>query len=101
MYVRLAKLATKSEGYDRALQLLARAQSLEPFRAVPDLNIISLVSRCPLHRFMLMHFRYVVGGLIISCLTFVGKCAKYCMLLDVSVRWWSHSRQLHATLERR
>lgn len=49
MYVRLAILATKKEEYDRALQLLSRAQSLEPFRAVPDLKIISFVSGSPLH----------------------------------------------------
>ncbi|KAH0838775.1 hypothetical protein J3R83DRAFT_7151 [Lanmaoa asiatica] len=43
MYVRLATLATKNEDYDRALQLLSRSQSLGPFRAVPDLKIISLI----------------------------------------------------------
>lgn len=44
MYVRLATLAAKKEDYDRALQLLSRAQSLEPFNVVPELEIISLAS---------------------------------------------------------
>ena len=47
MYVRLATLATKKEDYGRALQLLTRAQSLGPFDAVPELDVISLVSANP------------------------------------------------------
>ncbi|KAH0831287.1 hypothetical protein J3R83DRAFT_13923 [Lanmaoa asiatica] len=43
MYVRLATLATKDEGYDRALQLLTCAQSLGPFHVVPELAIVSLI----------------------------------------------------------
>lgn len=44
MYTRLATLAAKKEDYDRALQLLTRAQSLEPFHAGSELEVISLVS---------------------------------------------------------
>ena len=43
MYIRLATLATKNEDYDRSLQLLSRAQSLGPFHAILELEIISLV----------------------------------------------------------
>lgn len=93
MHARLATLATKNEGYDRALQLLARAQALGPFHAVPDMEVISLVSRRLLHCAYADDSRYVAGGLTISCLLFVGKSAKYSILLGVSMRRWSHSRQ--------
>lgn len=54
MLVRLAALATENEGYDRALGLLSRAQSLGPFHAVPELVVVSLVSSTQVGSCMLM-----------------------------------------------
>ena len=92
MYVRLATLATKNEGYDRAVQLLSRAQSLGPFHAIPELEFISLVGasivRCS---FCADDLRYAAGGLVICSLALTGKNAKYCISLNVSVRRWSRS----------
>ena len=49
MYARLATLAAKKEDYERALQFLTRAQSLESFHTGSELEVVSLVSATLVH----------------------------------------------------
>ena len=87
MLILLAEASMVEQNYDKAIQLLTKAQELGPFIQVPELRTISLVRR-------LVHFqriadipeRFLVGTSMASSIKFVRKSVKPFLLPVACVR---------------
>jgi hypothetical protein len=74
MLILLAEGSVVEHNYDKAIQLLTKAQELGPFIQVPELRTISLV-RCLVHfqRIVDIPGRFLVGTSMASSRQFISK----------------------------